>query len=123
MVKTEAMDAIIWFISKEKYGVANLSLIVIDENAGESQIEKQIRKNVNKYTTITIIPVIYCNVWFSIACYLKEKIKFSLARYLPKLKIMYLRECYLSFHSFLIKLRFKVVFTELRNNLKQPNTA
>ena len=48
MVKAEVMDAIFWFISKEKYCVANLSLILIDENAGKFQIEKQIRKNVNK---------------------------------------------------------------------------
>ena len=53
-----------------------LPFIVMNDNTGESQIEMQIRKNVNKYTNIITIPVIYCSHCFSIACYLKEKIKF-----------------------------------------------
>ena len=68
------MGAIFRFISKERYGVTSLSFIVMNDNTGEAQIETQIRKNVNKYTNIIIIPVIYCNYWFSIACHLKEKI-------------------------------------------------
>ena len=35
-----------------------LPFIVMNDNTGESQIEMQIRKNVNKYTNIIIIPVI-----------------------------------------------------------------
>ena len=72
-VHSEAIDAIFRFVSKERYGVTNLSFIVMNDNIGETQTETQIRKNVNKYTNIIIIPVIYCSHWFSIACYLKEK--------------------------------------------------
>ena len=46
----------------------------MNDNTGESQIEKQIRKNVNKYANIIIILAIYCSHWFSIPFYLKEKI-------------------------------------------------
>ena len=38
----------------------------MNDNTSESQIEKQIYKNVSKYTNIIIIPVIYCTHWFSI---------------------------------------------------------
>ena len=38
----------------------------MNDNTGESQIERQIHKNVSKYTNIIIIPVIYCTHWFSI---------------------------------------------------------
>ena len=56
-------------------------------NTGESQIETQIRKNVNKYTNTIIIPVIYCSHWFSIACYLKEKIIFCFDSLYTKIKV------------------------------------
>ena len=62
----EAMDAIFSFTSKERYGVTSLSFIVINNNTGDFQIETQLRKNVNKYTNIIIIPVIYCSHCFSI---------------------------------------------------------
>ena len=70
------MDAIFRFIANERYGVTNLSFIVMNDDTGDSQKETEIRKNVNKYTNIIIIPVIYCSHWFYIACYLKEKIIF-----------------------------------------------
>ena len=60
-IHSEEMDAIFRFISKKKYGVTSLSFIVMNDNTGESQIETQIRKNVDKYTNIIIIPVIYCS--------------------------------------------------------------
>ena len=72
-VHSKAMDAIFRFITKERHGVTSLSFIVMNDNTGESQTEMQIRKNVNNYTNIIIISVIYCSHWFSIACYLKEK--------------------------------------------------
>ena len=49
-VHSEAMDAIFRFISKERYGVTSLSFIVMNDNTGDSQTERQIR--------IIIIPVI-----------------------------------------------------------------
>ena len=57
-----------------KDSVTRLSFIAVNDNTGESQIKKQKRKNVNKYTNIVIIPIIYCSHWFPIARYLKEKI-------------------------------------------------
>ena len=86
-VHSEAMDAIFRFISKERYGVTSLSFTVMHDNTGESQTETQIRKNVSKYTNIIIIPVICCSHWFSIACYLKEKIMFCFDSLCTKIKI------------------------------------
>ena len=59
-------DVIFRFISKERYAVKSLSFILMNDNTGESQIERQIHKNVSKYTNIITIPVIYCTHWFSI---------------------------------------------------------
>ena len=81
------MDAIFRYISKERYDVTSLSFIVMNDNTGESQTETQIRKNVNKYTNIIIVPVIYCSHWFSIACYLKEKIIFCFDSLYTKIKV------------------------------------
>ena len=86
-VHSEAIDAIFRFISKERYGVTSLSFIVMNGNTGESQIEMEIRKNVSKYTNIRIIPVIYCSNWFSIVCYLKEKIIFCFDSLYTKIKV------------------------------------
>ena len=86
-IHSEEMDAIFRFISKKKYGVTSLSFIVMNDNTGESQIETQIRKNVDKYTNIIIIPVIYCSHWFSIACYLKEKNIFYFDSLYTKIKV------------------------------------
>ena len=102
------MDAIFRFISKKRYGVTGLLLIVVNDNIGESQIEIQIRKKVNKYTNIIIIPIIYCSYWSSTACYLKVKIMLCFDSLYIKLKLMYLRESYLLCHSFLINLRFQI---------------
>ena len=56
--------------------------IVMNDNTSESQIEMQIRKNVNKYTNIIIILVVYCSLWFPIVCFLIEKVIFVLTRYI-----------------------------------------
>ena len=84
---SEAMDAIFRFISKEKCGVTSLSFIVMNNNTGEPQIETQIRKNVNKYTNIIVIPVTYYNQLFSIACHLKEKIIICFNSLYTKIKV------------------------------------
>ena len=81
------MGAIFRFISKERCGATSLSFIVMNDNSGESKIETQVRKNVNKYTNIIIIPVIYCNHWFPIACNLKEKIIFCFDSLCTKIKV------------------------------------
>ena len=75
--------------------VTSLLFMVMNDNTGESQIEMQIRKNVNKYTNIIIISAICCSLWFPISCYLKEKVIFVLTRYIQKLKLKYLKESYL----------------------------
>ena len=75
--------------------VTSLLFMVMNDNTGESQIEMQIRKNVNKYTNIIIISTICCSLWFPISCYLKEKVIFVLTRYIQKLKLKYLKESYL----------------------------
>ena len=54
----------------------------MNDNTSESQIEMQIRKNVNKYTNIIIILVVYCSLWFPIVCFLIEKVIFVLTRYI-----------------------------------------
>ena len=81
------MDAIFRFISKKRYGVTGVSFIVVNDNIGESQIETQIRKKVNKYTNIIIVPIIYCSYWSSTACYLKVKIMLCFDLLYAKLNI------------------------------------
>ena len=109
-VHSEAIDAIFRFISKERYGVTSLSFIVMNGNTGESQIEMEIRKNVNKYTNIIIIPVIYCSHWFSIVCYLKEKIISCFGSLYTKIKVnVFKRESYLL--SFIILILNKIEIT------------
>ena len=105
-VHSEAMDAIFRFISKQRYGITSLSFIVMNNNAGESQIETKIRINVNKYTNIIILDI-YCNHWFSITCHLKEKIIICFNSLHKKIKVNVFERVFF-WHPFLIKLRFQI---------------
>ena len=73
----------------------------MNDNTGDAQIETQI--HVNKYITVIIIPVIVI-IWFSIACYLKEKriiICFdSLYTKNTKIKVNVLFIYYIIYHSY-----------------------
>ena len=100
-VHSEAIDTICRFFSKERYGVTSLLFIVMNDNTGDFQIETQIRKNVNKYTNVIIIPVICCSHWFSIACYLKEKIIFCFDSLYTKIKFNVF-ERVVFIHSFIL---------------------
>ena len=87
LLDPEAMDTIFRFIVKERYGLTRLSFIVMNDNTSDSQIETQICKNVSENINIIITPVIYCSHWFSIYCYLKEKIIFCFNSLYTKIKV------------------------------------
>ena len=97
----EVMDAIFSFTSKERYGVTSLSFIVINNNNGDFQIETQLRKNVNKYTNIIIISVIYCSHCFSIVP-LNEKIMLCFDLLYIKIKVTVFKRVFFIIPFFII---------------------
>ena len=73
-LSSEVLDGAFEFMSSKVKCVARLSYIAMEPCATESFNSNYLREKMSEHTNILIFPILEKRHWFSIVCYLNEKV-------------------------------------------------
>ena len=91
-LSSEVLDGAFEFMSRKLKFVESLSYITMVLYATESFNSNYLKEKLSEHTNILIIPILEKHHWFSIACYLNEKIIIWLDSMSLEIKLKYFQK-------------------------------
>ena len=91
-LSSEVLDGAFEFMSSKLKCVESLSYITMEPYATESFNSNYLKEKMSQHTNILIIPILEKHHWFSIVCYLNEKVTIYLDSMFLEIKLKYFQK-------------------------------